>query len=35
MQAAAKLVQDAHPQGIDYVINNAGILGSYSDVAQQ
>ncbi|DBB13667.1 TPA: hypothetical protein ACH3X3_000686 [Trebouxia sp. C0006] len=30
-----KLVQDAHPQGIDYLINNAGILGSYSDVAQQ
>lgn len=35
LQAAAKLVQDAHPQGIDYLINNAGILGSYSDVAQQ
>lgn len=35
MQAAAKLVQDAHPQGIDYLINNAGILGSYSDVVQQ
>ncbi|KAL0033178.1 hypothetical protein WJX79_007935 [Trebouxia sp. C0005] len=34
-KAAAKLVQDAHPQGIDYLINNAGILGSYSDVVQQ
>lgn len=29
------MVQDTHPHGIDYLINNAGILGSYSDIAQQ
>jgi len=35
VQAAAKAVERAYPAGIDYLINNAGILGTYSCIADQ
>lgn len=35
IKAAAKAVQAAYPAGIDYLINNAGILGKYSGIADQ
>lgn len=35
MQAAMQQVQEKHPQGVDYLINNAGVLGRYTRAQEQ
>ena len=34
-QGAIQKVQEAHADGVDYLINNAGVLGSYSRAQDQ
>jgi len=35
LQAAIQRVQEAHVGGVDYLINNAGVLGQYSRAQDQ